>query len=880
VVALTSALVGCPAGTGLWRTAPAPELDGNARLGRAVVPEHYVLDLRIDPSQERFSGESQIAIRVTQATSSIQLHAADMELTRADVLRDGRNVAVSHTSGQNGALVLQLSETLAPGPAELRFAWSGPLPETPYGLYRVRDGDRWYAFTQFEPLEAREAFPSFDQPEFKTPYRTTVRVPPGEVALSNGPVESHTSSEDEEVYVFAETRPLPTYLVAFAVGALDLVGPAEAPGPSTRIVATHGKGALADYALERTPVILEWLTDYFDHPYPFAKLDMVAVPNFGAGAMENVGLVTFRERLLLLDAELAPIRARRSAQSVIAHELAHMWYGNLVTMAWWDDLWLNESFATWMAGKTLASVAPELEPRIDAVLYAQYTMYLDSKRDARQVRQPILDGGDIYNAFDGITYGKGAAVLRMVESWIGDDAFRGGVRAYMRDHAYGSGGTDELLAALEEASQQPVGDTMRWFLDQPGVPLVDVSLACAEGERPSLSLRQTRYLPPGSDAEVGQPWHVPMCVALGAADGARTRHCFVFSDREQRVELPGDTCPVWVHPNDNERGYYHWRMAPERLVAMAREHRDALDVTERVGLPGHYEALVEAEALPVEDHVAALRHLARDERHQVVNAVVSALELLAEVGVGDDASPLAEGFAAASREMLQPQLDRVGPEPLPGESISARLLRVAVLPALADLGRDETVRDQARALADRFVAAPGDVDAEMLDLLLPVAARDGDAPLWEALVAIALVPPSPGVRNTVVRSLGSFADPELLAKSLDLVIEGRLRAQDYRTIARAVRPAQRRVAWRWLESRYSKIVEKLGPMTSTQLPRIASGLCTNADAKNVKAFFASAQGVPRGTERNTRLVLEDIERCYRMRESISPGLTRALAEGP
>ena len=740
----------------------------------------------------------------------------------------------------------------------------------------MQDGERAYAFTQFEPLEARKAFPAFDQPEFKTPYATTLRVPSGMHALSNASLARHEPGDGEDVFVFSETRPLPTYLVAFAVGEFDFSGPA--PGaPPTRIVAVKGKGNLAAYALERTPIILEWLTDYFDHPYPFAKLDLVAVPNFGAGAMENVGLVTFRERLLLLDPERAPVRARRSSQSVIAHELAHMWYGNLVTMAWWDDLWLNESFATWMAGKALADVAPELEIGIDVVRYAQYTMVLDSKRDARRIRQPIRDGGDIYNAFDGITYGKGAAVLRMIEAWLGEDVFRAGVRSYMRRHAYGSGGTDELLASLEEASGRPVAETMRWFLDQPGTPLVDVALECDEDEPPVLHVRQTRYLPAGSDAEPGEPWHVPVCVASGQADGGRSRECFLLTEREQEVRLEREAgCPAWIHPNAAEQGYYRWRLPAEDLVALAGEHRASLHVTERVALPGHYQALLEAEALSVEDHWRALQGLASDERHQVIEAVVGALKFLERVGVADPDSELGLTYAAAVRRALTPQLDRVGAEPRPGEPLSARLRRAAVLPALGGMGRDEAVRAQAHDLARRFVASPGEADPEMLDLLLPLAARDGDRALWDALVGIAAAPPSPAVRNTVVRSLGAF-EGDLLVQSLDLVLGGGLRAQDYRTVAGGVRTSQRPVALQWMEEHYAELVATLGPMTATRVPRMASGLCTAEDARRVERFFASAPGAPRGTERNVRLVVEEISRCARMRERILPGLSGVLA---
>jgi alanyl aminopeptidase len=880
--------LGCPttrAPDSPGEAATTSELDGNRRLGRAVVPLHYTLDLEIDPAQEHFSGQAEIRVDVAAGTRTILLHAADLDFSTASVESGGHLQEVATELGANGALALRLARAIEPGPATLRLAYRGPLPETPYGLYRVQDAGRWYAFTQFEPLEARKAFPSFDQPEFKTPFAVTLRVPPGEVALSNSLQIEHHSEPGAEVFVFAETRPLPTYLVAFAVGALEVLESSTAGGggPPTRLAATAGKAELGRYALARTPLILRWLTDYFDHPYPFAKLDLVAVPNFGAGAMENAGLVTFREPLLLLDPEEAPIWARRSSQSVIAHELAHMWYGNLVTMPWWDDLWLNESFATWMAGKVLADVDPELEAELDAVSYAQYTMRLDSKRDARQVRQPIHDGGDVYNAFDGITYGKGAAVLRMVEAWIGEEAFRTGVRAYMADHAYGSGGTRELLSALEAASGQPVGETMRWFLDQPGTPLVHVELHCGEDTSPTLRLTQTRALPEGSDAPVGEPWSVPVCVAFATGDPSapRARECFVLEGREQETSLSSaPACPAWIHPNDGERGYYRWSLPADDLVALVETHAGDLEIAERVAIPGHYRALLEAGRLPVDRALRVAVLLAADEARQVVAAAARELEFLGEVAIPDADSALALQFAELVRAALGPQLERVGILPRSGEPAEDRLRRAAVLSVLGELGRDPRVREEAQRVAASFVVDPTSVDEETLGLLLPLAAELGDEVLWSSLVETVADPPSPAVRRIVVGSLGRFGDEALLERSLDLVLDGRLRAQDYRTVVGGVPASRREIAWRWLTrddgANYRAVVGKLGPMTSTQLPRLARGLCTEADRDRVEAFFASVEGAPSGTDRNVGLVLEDISRCAQLRASIQGPVGAAL----
>jgi alanyl aminopeptidase len=870
-------LLACSGGSAVRQPTNEPAArDGNLRLGRNVVPKHYALDLRIDPTRERFSGTAAIQVEVAEPTRLVQLHAEELDLSRVGVETDGTTREVPFELGVHGALMLHLDPPLQ-GAATLHFAWDAALPERPFGLYRVEDQGRWYAFTQFEPLEARKAFPGFDQPEFKTPYAVTLRVPNGQQAIANAPLARRESAANEDVFVFEPTRPIPTYLVAFAVGDFDVAEGGQSP--PTRVVATKGKGRLAGFALERTPRIVAGLLDYFEPPFPFQKLDLVAVPNFGAGAMENVGLVTFREQLLLLDAAHAPAWSRYASQSVIAHELAHMWFGNLVTPLWWDDLWLNESFATWMAARLLEDVDPELDSGLDAVASAQRTMQLDSKRDARQIRQPIAGGGDVYNAFDGITYGKGAAVLRMIEAWLGEDAFQQGVRAYLHENAYGSGGTPELLAALEAASGKPVAKAMNGFLDQPGTPLVETELVCSAGEAPRLRLRQTRSLPAGSEVSPGGAWTVPVCVALAGSspEAPRSRECFLLEESAQEFALASEECPRWVHPNAGERGYYRWTLPAEAWIALVEDHAGELEDAERAALPGHAFALLEAERLEVGDVLDALRVLAEYPRRHVSGAVVEVLGSLYAAGVADPDGPLAAAWARQVRGMLGRQLDRIGVLPQPGESTDTRLRRGGLVYALAVMGRDPWIRARARTVAAEFVRSPGAMDEEVVALMLPLAAREGDADFWEALVEILAEPPSPVVRETVVSALGSFEDPELLRRSLDLVLDGRLRAQDYRTVAGSIQPGLRPVAWAWVTDHYAQLVSQLGPLSSTGIPSVATGLCSVEGAEQVEAFFdAAGEAAPQGTDRNVRLVVEDIRRCARLRTSLDSTLAEAI----
>ncbi len=855
-------------------------IDGNLRLDRSVVPTHYTLELSIDPTTEKFSGRVAIRVETAAETRLVRLHGQDMTFHEVAVEVQGEKRAARVVVGQNGGLALCVEPALPAGPATIHLTYEAAFSSVPAGLYRVEERGEWYAFTQFEPLDARRAFPGFDQPEFKTPYRVTLRVPTGSLGLSNGPQREQRAGGEWQIFSFAQTQPLPTYLVAFAVGPFDVVAAPEQAiaNVPTRIVATQDKGKLASFALQRTPPIVAWLSTYFGQPYPFAKLDQIGVPNFSAGAMENVGLVTYRERLLLLDESRAPVRDRLWSQVVIAHELAHMWYGNLVTMPWWDDLWLNEAFATWMARKVIADVDPGLEFPLEVLGRTQGVMNLDSKRDARAIRQPIRHGGDIHNAFDGITYGKGAAVLHMLEAWIGEAAFRDGVRTYMKDHAYASGATADLLAALEQASGKPVAETIRLFLDQPGTPLVDVTLACDQSPHTpaSLQLQQGRYRPAGSDAAEGQPWTVPVCVRYGfGADGTSHRECFILHSKHQEVTLSQPGCPVWLHPNADERGYYRWRLQPELLNTIVHQQRQELSLLERVALSGQLLALLQADNLSVSAYADALSQLAQEQHRTVIDEVTGGLWYLYHTAVDGE---LIEPFAGYTRRLLAAHLERLGIEPQPNEAVSARLLRPSLISALASMAKADPIFERARSVTQQFLKEPGRVSPETLGMFLPIAAQNGDEALWTQLVAMVPQASSPAVRNILVRSLASFEDPSLLRRSLDAVLDGTLRTQDYRTLAGSVRRVVRPTAWQWLTEYYDQLVQKLGTKTALGLPRMASGFCSQEQLIEVKAFFAEHKGVPEGTERNLNLALEDIERCVRQREAIREPLGVYLKE--
>ncbi len=860
--------------------AASDAIDGHARLSADVVPTAYDVTWRLDPATDTFSGEVAIDVDVKRETELIELHAEDLTLRGVDILSGGEEVSsASVLKGSHGGIGLQLEQPIAAGAYTITMSFDGPLDEVPTGLYRVQEQGEWYAFTQFEPLEARKAFPCFDEPRFKTPFTVTIHAPEGLFAASNAPEIKAEPSADEEgwtAHTYQETRPLPTYLVALTVGDLDVVEAPEGaiPGVPLRLLAPKGKGDLGRFALERTPPILADLTEYFGQPYPFAKLDIVAVPDFAAGAMENVGLVTFREGLLLMDEETATPRTKYYMQSVMAHELAHMWFGNLVTPDWWDELWLNESFATWMASRVLERLDPSLQADLRQVRSVDGIMDSDSLTQTRAIRQPIKTGGDIRNAFDSITYGKGAAVLRMVEAWLGEEKMREGVRLFMEQNAYGTVTTKELMAALEEVSGEPVYAVMKTFIDQPGAPLLRVEPSCAQAQA-TLDVTQTRYLPKGSNASQTGRWRVPMCVKF-ARDGAVSTECYELTEASQTIELPGQGCPEWVHPNANEAGYYHWSLPAEQMLAMAKTHREALNRREQLALLGHLDALVDAQAIAPKAYFEAALGLLDQTNEQIVDEAVSVLAGMHRVAGREG---MEDVYAAMLRDELRPHLDRLGLDTEPGESPNRASLRTKILMLLGGPGESAYVMSNAKGLVPPYLEEPNAFPAYRAQWAIALAASEGDPKLWDGLVDVIGRATKPSARSSAVRGVGHFEDPELYTRSLDLFLTDTLRSNEMWSVLGPSFSDEElftTVTWPWFTAHYEDIVDKIGQKSAPRLPYVGTGFCTEEGHQKVQAFFEGLDDPQTGMERNLSMALERIDRSVTDTAYITPAVVEIL----
>ncbi|MBM4374878.1 MAG: M1 family metallopeptidase, partial [Deltaproteobacteria bacterium] len=618
---------------------PPPRSDG--RLPDEVRPRRYRWTLEVDPAGRRFRGEVRIALEVVRPTRAVVLHASgltfnEIELGFGDRLVTGR-ATMRRAAGVEGAeasaeeLVIESPEVITAGQAELRIAYEGALDDTTRGLYRSeRDGKR-YLFTQLEPADARRVLPCFDEPSFKVPFEISVLAPRGQRVFANAKaVRERDAGEDPESGVprvrtdFEETRPLPTYLLAFAVGPFDVFdGPTE-PVP-VRMIAPAGLAARGAYVVAMASELVQLFERRFGSPYPYSKLDLVAVPDFEAGAMENAGLILFREELLLVDPTSSALE-RRHALQVMAHELAHQWFGNLVTLRWWDDLWLNEGFASYYESLVADEWRPETRAELEEFAQLGRVMALDGLDAARRVREPVRTVQDAEEAFDPITYAKGSALLGMIADHLGEGAFQRGVQAYLARHAHGGASSEDLFRALGDEGKLDVGTTFRSFVEQPGVPLVRVTASCVDGVG-SLRLEQQRYrrLPRSDD---GSPWSIPVCVRYAPRNGLfagalevveTSRACTTLEGPVTTLKL--ESCAAWVLPSDDHRGYYRYALPADAMRTLARAMRGS-DVRARVGFLSNAWALVEAGEFGLVDLLAILEEFRGDRAREVVELVV------------------------------------------------------------------------------------------------------------------------------------------------------------------------------------------------------------------------------------------------------------------
>ncbi len=849
------------------------------RLPGWAVPEAYTLDFHIDPAQSGFSGTTIIRVDLKKASDHVWLHGKELKVSRVTVTdASGKVYAADYVDAapHAGVVRVDFGRTLAPQQIKLTFHFKAPFNQQLQGLYKVVDGGNPYVMTQMEPISARYAFPSFDEPGFKTPYDITLTIPDADKGFANTRlVKKVEDGNGWKTLTFARTKPLPTYLVAYAVGPWSVAqGLAIKPDKyrsepvPLRGVAPKGKAKYMHYILGQTPAIVRTIEDYYAFGYPFGKLDLAAVPDFSAGAMENAGFITFRDYLLLLKPDTSK-RYYRIGFEDTAHELAHQWTGDTVTLDWWNDIWLNEAFATWMEQKVTAKLHPEYRADLDRVEGAESAMRMDSLVSSRMIRQPITGNGDIQTAFDGITYQKGAAVIGMFENYLGKKTFRKGMRAYIHKYKFGNADTQDLIDSIATAAGkgERFKKAFRSFLDQTGVPEVTTRLDCS-GAHPVLHLTQRRYLPLGSKGDPDRTWGIPVAVRDPAGVTS-----ILLDTKTGSMPLAGGQCPAWYMPNAGGNGYYRF--------SMAKADMDKLNA--------HIGQLNDAEKLAYADAVDAAFHRGEIDAHQAL-AIVPELASAKTVDVAlaplrtfdwiwrHEAQTKAQKarLSALVKAAYLPRLERLGYHRRQGESDDAVNMRVELAGLLGLRVKLPQVRAALLKQGDGVLRAKSDgsldwaaADPDLLGTALAAEVQAHGEPVVTALMHQLGHVTNPSYRNAMLgalrRATGAQAERVrdfALGKSVK-VGEMRLIYVDRDT------PEARTASWNWFVKHYDQVVARTGTFGTGYLPRMGGG-CSVAEAERNSAFFKPRLKDLPGADRGLAQTNEATLLCAALKKAQDP----------
>ncbi len=866
------------------KSADAPPL---TRLPGWAVPESYDLSIKSDPGQPGYSGTVTIAVDLKKAANHLWLHGKDLKVSSVTITdarghtHTGRyEGAVTKDAEQAGVARVDFGRTLQPQKIKLKFDFTAPYNKTLQGYYKVVFAGNAYAMTQMEPISARLAFPCFDEPGFKAPLTLSLTIPAADKAVANAPkTGDKPAGQGWKTVTFQKTKPLPSYLYAWAVGPWDIVqGPTIPPTQwrstpvPVRGIATKGNGAKLKQALAMAPAIIEHEEAYYGFGYPFGKLDLAALPDFSAGAMENAGLITYRDFLLQLEPNASPSQVR-SVFNVEAHEMAHQWTGDTVTLEWWNDIWLNEAFATWMQQKIEGEIHPDWHAHLDRIEGGEGAMHNDSLVSARMIRQPITGNGDIETAFDGITYEKGAAVIGMFENFVGPQVFQKGMRAYIKTHAFGNATADDLVGAIATAAGkgESFKKAFKSFLNQNGVPLVSTRLDCNGKGGARLDLTQSRYLPLGSTGDADRLWGIPVCVRF--PHGVQ---CQMLDDKTGVMKVNGGECPAWYMPNANGNGYYRYEMAKADRAALTKVIAQLND-GEQLAYADSVGAAFQRGDLDAAEVLAAMRKLAPSKVREIALAPLGTVGWIYEHEAQTPAQKAAVRKAVVAAYL--PRLEQLGYQRRAGESADDALLRSELASVLGlefevPQVRAELLKQGEAALQTGKDGLPdlGAANPDLLRTALSVAVEEKGKPVVDELIAAIPKTTDPVKRNAMLGALSHAKGAEAnVARNFALGKD--VKVGEMGMILRGGRDtlAQRTDLWNWFTGHYQQIVDRTGVFSGGYLPFVAAGGgCSDAEAQRVEAFFQPKLGQVPGLKRGLAQTHESIVLCSALKAHQNP----------
>ncbi len=812
------------------------------RLPRNVVPTRY--DLRLEPDLKTFTfaGEETVTLTVREATREILLNAVELAIDRAEIAGDSGRTLVAAVSLDEATerCRLTFAEPLAPGTWRLHLVFRGTLNDKLHGFYRSTYKDatgqpHTLAATQFEATDARRAFPCWDEPAFKAVFASTLVIDPALVALSNTAVKKEEKSEKgRKVVRFADTIPMSTYLVAFVVGELEATEAVTVGRTPLRVWCTPGKKRLASFGQAIGAFSLKLYEDYYGQPYPGDKLDLVSIPDFAAGAMENLGAITFRETALLVDESAATHAELERVADVVAHENAHMWFGDLVTMSWWNGLWLNEAFATFLEMVAVDAWKPEWQRWTTFGVSRSAALLVDGLHSTRPIEFPVAAPKDADAMFDVLTYEKGASVLRMMEQYLGADVFRAGVRRYLEKHKFANTETGDLWEALGEAARQPIPAIMDGWVFRAGYPLVSARL---DGNQLVLSQQRFTYLPqpPAGEkpsADAGSEWQVPVQVRV-TAGGKDTVQRLLLKGPEARLPLPAGFEAALV--NEGGHGFYRVNYAPD-LLARLLGRLPALAAIERFNLVNDAWAAVLAGLMPLTDYLDLTARF-RGERDKNVWAVLTGSFASLNRIIDDGDRPLLEALV---RDRVGTAIAELGWQPKAGEGELIGQLRGDLLRALGALGNDPAAQAKATELFAAHQADPSAVDANVWAAVIAVLGHAADQRRYDDFLARFQSAQTPQEEQRYLYALAACRVPALMEHTLRRTVNGEIRTQDAPFVIRSLLASVhgRGAAWRFVQENWDEM-NRLYPATGVRrMCEGVTGLATPEWEGQVQRFFA------------------------------------------
>ena len=838
------------------------------RLSPDVVPAHYSLVLTPDLKAATFAGHEEVEVQLAKPMQAITLNALEIHFLRVTTKLDGKVVNAQVTPDEKKEQVtLQFRRMLPAGKYTLEIDYTGILNGQLRGFYLSKTNKRNYAVTQFESTDARRAFPSFDEPAYKATFDISLVVDDGDTAISNTNIltDKPGPSAGKHTLRFATTPKMSTYLVAFLVGDFQCVS-GQSDGVPIRACATPDKVQLGKSAVTSAEYILHYYNEYFGIKYPMPKLDMIALPDFEAGAMENFGAITYRETDLLIDEKTASVDANRNVALVVAHEMAHQWFGDMVTMEWWDNLWLNEGFATWMENKPLQKWKPEWKISELVAAGLDGTLNLDAQRTTRTIRAEADTPDQINEMFDGITYGKAGAVLLMVENYIGEETFRRGVHNYLAAHLYGNATAEDFWNAQTLVSNKPVDKIMSSLVAQPGEPLL--TFGSPQADKVDVS-QQRFFLSPKATAETAQVWTIPVC--LKAADGSNgPANCNVIANAHQSLAVPSSP---FLYANAGGKGYYRTSYTEEAYQKLV-ENVTSLVPEERISLLGDQWAKVRAEKATVGSYLDLVSAMKDDDSATILESAAGGIAAI-DIRIATENDR--QGLAAWVRKTFGPALQKLGP-PSPSDTPEKTEKRAVLFEMLGSTGKDPQVIAEAKKITAQYIQDPGSVDSTLAHAAIDLAAANGDDVLYRQLQSVSTTATNPEIAVGALYSLGRFHDPEMEKRTLDYAVSGKVKNQDSAGLIGlmlGVRETQD-VAWQYVQQNWEKVRTQLTTASGGRLIGSTGTFCTIEKRDQVGSFFSTHQ-VP-STERTLTRAKNQINDCLDLRTGQQPNLRNWLAK--